>query len=105
MLDERKNRYPWQNIGIKKCYLIDIPKTIAQEENLSSLITVLEDCKNGHVVSYGRGRTLLMDPPNIIIFSNQSCPVKLMSKDRWKCYEIDHETFDLKDAKSNYNIF
>lgn len=72
------------NIGVKKCYLIDIPKTRSQEESLNSLITVLEDCKNGHVVSsmYGTGFTLLMDPPNIIIFSNQSCPVKLMSEDR-----------------------
>ena len=93
------------NIGVKKCYLIDIPKTRSQEESLNSLITVLEDCKNGHIVSsmYGTGFTLLMDPPNIIIFSNQSCPVKLMSEDRWKCYEIDRETFDLKDVKPNYS--
>ena len=48
---------------------------------------------------------LFMDPPNIIIFSNQSCPIKLMSEDRWKCYEIDYETFDLKSIEPSSKMF
>jgi len=83
--------------GPKICYFIDIPRTIGKEDNINNLITVIEDLKNGHIVSsmYGKFGTLLIDPPHIIILSNQKCPIKLMSKDRWKRYEINKRSLRL----------
>jgi len=83
--------------GPKICYIIDIPRTIGFEDKIINLITVVEDLKNGHIVSnmYGKHGQLIMDPPHIIILSNEKCPVKLMSKDRWKRYEINPNSFEL----------
>lgn len=76
--------------GPRKIYLIDIPRTLGSDDSLSSVISVLEDVKNGFVVSsmYGRNDVLMMDPPHIVCFSNQECPIHLMSLDRWEVYTI-----------------
>lgn len=85
----------------KMCYFIDIPRTVGLDDQLNNLITVLEDMKNGHIVSpmYGKYSDLLMDPPHVIVFSNQKCPRELMSDDRWKSFEIRKK--DLKLIKLN----
>lgn len=45
---------------------------------------------------------LLMDPPHIIIFLNQKCPVKKMSKDRWRRYEINAKTKKLQKTEKRF---
>lgn len=76
--------------GPFKVYLIDIPRTLGTDDSLSSVISVIEDIKNGFVVSsmYGKHSVLMMDPPHIICFSNDKCPLELMSADRWKPFII-----------------
>jgi len=80
--------------GPFKVYLIDIPRTLGADDSLSSVIAVLEDIKNGFVVSsmYGKHQTLMMEPPHIICFSNDKCPRELMSYDRWEPFVIDRLT-------------
>lgn len=80
--------------GPYKVYLIDIPRTLGSDDSLSSVISVLEDIKNGFVVSsmYGKHQTLMMEPPHIICFSNDKCPRELMSYDRWEPFVIDRLT-------------
>lgn len=77
--------------GPYKVYIIDIPRTLGSDDSLSSVISVIEDIKNGFVVSsmYGKHASLLMDPPHIICFSNTKCPLELMSYDRWEPYLIE----------------
>lgn len=84
-------------LGRKKVYFIDIPRTMGKEDHLEDLITVLEDLKNGFLVScmYGKYQSLMMDPPHVVVFSNVFAPFNMMSADRWRAYKIDRFTKDL----------
>jgi len=87
------------SIGIKSVYFIDMPRTITEEDSIPSLVSTLEDLKNGFVVSvfYGKYQQLLMKPPHVIVFSNKTCPVHMLSYDRWRTYEIDKDNKRLED--------
>ena len=76
--------------GPKKCYFLDLPRTIPNDDSLTLILGVIEDIKNGHIVFniYGRYGSLLMDPPHILIFANVKCPKESLSEDRWQIYEI-----------------
>lgn len=85
--------------GPRLCYFIDIPRTKGYEDSLDSIISTMEDLKSGHIVSnfYGKYTQLIMNPPHIIIFSNEDCPKKKLSLDRWKIFKIDRKSFKLVD--------
>lgn len=85
--------------GQKKVYVIDMPRTLAEEDSLPSLISTLEDLKNGFIVSvfYGKYQQLLMEPPHVIVFSNKKCPVNMMSDDRWMTYTINRDDKTLEE--------
>lgn len=85
--------------GKKKVYIIDMPRTLAEEDSIPSLISTLEDLKNGFIVSvfYGKYQSLIMKPPHVIVFSNKRCPVNMMSMDRWFNCEINKETMTLEE--------
>ena len=76
--------------GPKRLYFIDIPRTMARDEDLDSVYSVIEDIKNGFVTTsmYGKFQQLLFEPPHVVIFSNKDCPLGKLSKDRWKEYAI-----------------
>jgi hypothetical protein len=83
--------------GPKRIYFIDIPRTMGKDDDIDSVISVIEDLKNGFVTSamYGKSVTLMMDTPHIVIFSNGSCPLGKMSRDRWVSYYLDRDTFNM----------
>ena len=91
-------------IGPRLLYLIDIPRSPSDDEKIDQMISSIEELKNGHIVShmYGRYAQLMMDPPHIIIFSNTECPEKLLSKDRWRKFEI--KDGELRKMKENYKL-
>lgn len=76
--------------GPKKCYIIDIPRKLCNDDFQNNIYSCIEDLKNGFVKSsmYGQPKTLFMEPPTVIIFSNYECPVEKLSIDRWKIYSI-----------------
>lgn len=76
--------------GVRRLYLMDVPRTLGTEDNMNDVLSLLEDLKNGHVVSsfYGNYTKLVMTPPLVVVFSNQRCPVAKLSSDRWLCYTI-----------------
>jgi hypothetical protein len=86
------------SIGSRKVYFMDIPRTKGSEDSMSSLITLLEDLKNGFIsgVMYGKYKSFMMSPPHIVIFSNMKCPTDMMSSDRWVLKEIDRKTKSFK---------
>lgn len=92
-------------IGPRDVYFVDMPRTLGQEDNINNIITCLEDLKNGHIVSamYGRSKTLLMDPPHVIVLSNKPCPLKTMTQDRWKIWQIESKTKNLIPYTYNQN--
>jgi len=77
--------------GPKKVYLLDIPRTMGEDDSIDSLISSIEDIKNGFVTSamYGKFQQMIFDPPHIVVFSNDPCPVEKMSRDRWRSYYIN----------------
>lgn len=77
-------------LGKKHMYIIDIPRTVARDDSMDDMLTVIEDLKNGHITStmYGEYSELLMNSPHVIIFSNQLPDVSKLSKDRWKIWTI-----------------
>ena len=89
--------------GPRRVYFIDVPRTLGSDDSMASLISSLEDLKNGFVVSamYGKNQSLLLDPPHIIVFSNMVCPVNSMSSDRWIQYTINYEK-DLVERQGEF---
>lgn len=86
--------------GRRKLYIIDIPRTTSDEDDMRALISTIEDVKNGYVVSsmYGKYQDLFMEPPHIVIFSNDSPPYKMLTSDRWTSYTIDKDSLTLKSV-------
>lgn len=76
--------------GPQKCYIIDIPRKLCNDDFQNNIYSVIEDLKNGFVKTsmYGKSKTLFMEPPLVIIFSNFECPTEKLSVDRWKIYSI-----------------
>jgi len=78
------------NLGPKKQYIIDLTRARTKEDKEESLLAIIEDLKSGLVVNpmFGSGRTLLMGPPHIIIAGNPQLNYELLSKERWRVFEI-----------------
>lgn len=76
--------------GAKVCYFVDMPRTLGTDDSVNSIISALEDVLNGFVVSsyYGETKTLLMEPPQVVVFSNNDCPYDKLSSDRWQTYRM-----------------
>lgn len=91
--------------GAKSLYFIDMPRTLGDDDSVNDMISVIEDIKNGFVVSafYGQYKKLLFSPPSVVVFSNMDCPVKKLSQDRWKCYIIEGKKLIPKFTMENYS--
>lgn len=78
--------------GPKRFYILDIPRTLGSDDSISSVISVIEDIKNGYVKSgmYGDSKELFLDPPHILVFTNRECPEEKLSEDRWRKSYINH---------------
>jgi hypothetical protein len=76
------------NLGEKKMYILDLTRAKGKADREEDLMSVLEATKNGMVTTFGKGKTLLMEPPHILITSNYLLDYELLSMDRWKIYEL-----------------
>ena len=79
------------NMGRRKCYIIDLPRTKGKSDSLADILSVIEDVKNGFVTSsMDEGdKQLMMAPPTVIVFSNTTLPLHSLSEDRWDLYTIN----------------
>lgn len=91
--------------GEKELYILDMPRTLGEDDSLAAVMSVAEDIKNGFVVSafYGQSTKLIMNPPHIIIFSNKRPNVKHLTSDRWICYTIKNN--NLVYAFENHDYY
>lgn len=87
------------NLGIKKIYIIDLPRTTGRFDSQKDLINVIEDLKSGVLISgmYGRAKELIVEPPHIILSTNYVFTLGDLSKDRWEVYEIKNKTLGKKN--------
>jgi len=78
------------NIGKKKLYIVDLARSKGKQDSQEDLLAVLEDLKSGLITNpmYGAGKTLLMEPPHIIVSCNYELDYELLSSDRWEVYQI-----------------
>lgn len=94
--------------GMKKIYLIDIPRN---NKSIIDLMDTIEELKRGLVISsfYGKFNQLMMPRPHIILFSNHMPKMKLLSLDMWKVWSINekkelvpHDAYDIdRDQKAD----
>lgn len=72
--------------------LIDMPRAI-NKEKLYGLYSAIERIKDGKAYDTRyHFKTALIDPPRVIVFTNELPNENLLSKDRWKFWEvIDNE--------------
>jgi len=78
------------NLGKKNFYIIDLARAKSKDDRQEDLLSVLEDLKTGLITNamYGSGKTLIMEPPHILVSSNYVLDYKLLSEDRWQVFEI-----------------
>jgi hypothetical protein len=81
------------NMGPKKMYFLDLTRTKGRDDSEHDLMSALESIANGLVFSpmYGKGTSLLMEPPHIMMTSNYLLEYELLSLDRWRVYEIKED--------------
>lgn len=89
--------------GAERAYFVDVPRTLGREDSLADMYSTIEELKNGNVSSgmYGKDGELLMEPPHVIVFSNQIPDTYLISADRWKFYYLhdrDHKLMLIRDG-------
>lgn len=89
--------------GPKRCYFIDMPRTLGTDDSVNNIITAVEDIVNGFVVGnfYGKHSVMMCEPPHVVIFSNKECPEEKLSGDRWRIFYI----VDKKLLESKYGQF
>lgn len=78
--------------GESRCYCVDIPRSMGSTEKMQDLISAIEEIKGGWVASamYGKHQEMFMQPPHVLVFSNQHPPIHMMSRDRWKIYKVEN---------------
>lgn len=84
--------------GAHRAFLVDLPRVRGKQERIQELISALESVKNGDVMSsmYGKRLSLMMEPPHVIIVSNEMPDWRVCSMDRWKCYTLAGKHADLE---------
>lgn len=79
------------NLGSKKIYIIDLPKSeFNSQEEEEDLLAVIEDLKTGIVLETtgGKENALLMEPPHILISFNSMLSETFLRKDKWQIYQL-----------------
>jgi hypothetical protein len=73
-------------------FTFDFTRTMGEETSMNNLFQVVEELKNGHIVSvlYGNPMEVAMTSPHVVIFTNEKFEdyEKYLSKDRWMAYVI-----------------
>lgn len=94
------------NIGSKPLYIVDLARSKSKNDHPEDLLSVLEDLKSGFVANamYGSGKTLLMEPPHIIVSSNYAFNYELLSEDRWEIFEIKDKKLERIDIRNRTRL-
>lgn len=87
-------------------FSFDFTRTLGTETHIENLFQIVEEIKNGHIVSamYGNPMEVVMTNPFVIIFSNEDISkyCHYLSIDRWQAYEIQNNELYEIDKNSNY---
>ncbi len=79
------------DVPTQRCYLIDFPRAM-DKSRLFQFYSGIESLKNGKVYDDRyHYKQRWMDSPNIWIFTNILPELSLLSKDRWKLWEVNSD--------------
>lgn len=74
-------------------FIFDFTRTLGEETSLKDMFQVIEELKNGHLVSvmYGKPMQVFFKSPHVLIFTNEkfSDHLSKLSLDRWRPFLID----------------
>jgi len=90
--------------GPKDLVFVDISRATKSQINyrdkIANILATVEDIKNGMLASafYGSYKTLIFGSPHIFIFSNDRCPVEMLTNDRWRQYVLTNQ-YQLQEVK------
>lgn len=72
----------------RTCYFIDLPRGTSHKDQ-NSVYAAIEEIKNGYCYDDRyHFKQCIFDPPHIWVFTNQIPPQNLLSKDRWRYWQI-----------------
>lgn len=72
------------------CYIIDMPRAISKDK-LFQFWSAIETVKDGYAYDERYAfKEKYFDSPQVIVFMNTPPDTNLLSKDRWKLYEIEN---------------
>lgn len=82
-------------------FMFDFTRTFSEDTSFRSLFELVEDVKNGYIVStmYGKPLEVLLNTVFVLIFTNEDISHfhHYLSFDRWVAYGIrDSELFEIK---------
>ncbi|AXQ66400.1 MAG: replication protein [Cressdnaviricota sp.] len=78
------------DLPVSKAYIIDMPRAL-KKDKLWGFYSAIETIKDGYAYDDRyHFKEKIFDCPNIWIFSNIKPDFKLLSKDRWKIYNIQN---------------
>ena len=76
-------------------FTFDFTRTMGEETSMNDLFQVVEELKNGHIVSvlYGNPMEVAMTSSHVVIFTNEKFEnyQKYLSRDRWMSYVITQD--------------
>nr|ULD16087.1 hypothetical protein [Cylindrotheca closterium] len=86
-------------------FSFDFTRTLGTETHIENLFQIVEEIKNGHIVSamYGNPMEVMMTNPFVIIFSNEDISkyCHYLSMDGWQAYELQNNELYEIDKNSN----
>lgn len=78
------------DLPVSKAYIIDMPRAL-KKDKLWGFYSAIETIKDGYAYDDRyHFKEKIFDCPNIWIFSNIKPDFKLLSKDRWKIYNVEN---------------
>jgi hypothetical protein len=89
--------------GVKKCYIVDLPRSRGKSDKVGDVLAAIEDTKSGYVVSpmYGRHSSMIFNPPHVFVLTNYYLPYSLLAPDRWETWLITDPKMKLKKIPTN----
>lgn len=91
------------DMPISRCYIFDMPRAM-KKDKLGSLYTAIEELKSGYCWDDRyKFKERFFDCPNIWVFANMLPDMNLLSRDRWKLWQVvDNklEHYDLKGGET-----
>ena len=87
--------------GAACAYLLDLPRKSSTDNSQYDMYRAIKSIKNGDVesVRYGKGNVnaLMMEPPHVVVFTNEVPDTFYLTADRWQIYY-------LRDAESSLQL-